>query len=180
MPGTTRVANVAVAGSKRGLPAPPRCSLFRAAPPFAFTLVSLRQRPTRQGRRDDTTGGPHTLWLPRHIQVNSASTLAALGRQSACGLVAGPIASLASERLSKRSDSQSQGTQYRYCLLGLLKIKAYFGSPNSRRDPGLFPGLICPVPSSPGPNLCALWQPTKARIAARFPAFSARKKSTTR
>jgi hypothetical protein len=54
-----------------------------------------------------------------------------------------------------------------------------FGSPVSCRDPGLFHGLIRPVPTSPRPKLCTLWQPTKLRMAARFPVFSLGNKSTT-
>ena len=57
--------------------------------------------------------------------------------------------------------------------------KGFFGSPESRRDPGLFHGLIRPVPASPGPKLCTIWQPTKSRNAARFPVFYSGNKSTT-
>ena len=45
-------------------------------------------------------------------------------------------------------------------------------------EPRDFPGPICPVPITPGPNLRALWQLTNPRIAARFPSFSTRKQST--
>ena len=55
----------------------------------------------------------------------------------------------------------------------------FFGSPESRRDPGLFHGLIRPVPASPGPKLCTIWQPTKSRNAARFPVFYSGNKTTT-
>jgi len=47
------------------------------------------------------------------------------------------------------------------------------------RDLGLFPEPASPVAAFSGPKSCTLWQPTKTRIAARFPAISTRKKYAT-
>ena len=65
------------------------------------------------------------------------------------------------------------------CVSGTKTTTGSFGSPVSRRDPGLFHGLIRPVPASSEPKLCTVWQPMKSRMEARFSMFSSGNKSTT-
>ena len=84
--------------------------------------------------------------------------------------------------LSKKKRNKRAGASANNCVRQdkhKSPSQASFGSPLSRRDPGLFHGPTWPVPTSPGPKLSSIWQPMKLGIAARFPAFSSRIKSTT-
>jgi len=85
------------------------------------------------------------------------------------------------DTLSELSPTYLAGTKPfgNHRLSSWKNYKAYFGSPDSLRDPGVFPGPNLPHASLPGPTVYALWQPTNPRNAARFLSFSARKKSTS-